>query len=210
MNWIHAGAHRAEAGYFDPALGWVSVRAEAASGGIHAAVMPGSAEAAQVLGGHMTGLSSHLAQQHGDTATVTLASAQDGAGRLGWGSQAGGGDRGTERHFAGAERNAADRIDRCAGASRAHGIRRNDHQFARSRKIRKHHFRDGLTGRAGDKQPRAVESGRKKCQHRQYWNQGMAGANPLTYAKPMSSAQGNGAVRATELRFQPMIFLRCW
>jgi len=101
MNWIHAGAHRAEAGYLDPALGWVSVRAEAVGGGIHAAVMPGSPEAAQVLGGHMTGLSSHLAQLHGDTATVTLASAQDGRGGLGWSSQAGGGDRGTERHFAG-------------------------------------------------------------------------------------------------------------
>jgi hypothetical protein len=101
MTWIHAGAHRAEAGYLDPALGWVSVRAEAASGEIHAAVMSGSAEAAQVLGGHMTGLSSHLAQQHLDTATVTLASAQDGRDGWGWGSQAGGGDRGTERHSAG-------------------------------------------------------------------------------------------------------------
>lgn len=101
MSWIHAGAHRAEAGYLDPALGWVSVRAEAVSGGIHAAVVPGSPEAAQVLGGHMTGLSSHLAQQHGDTTTVTLASAQDGRDGLGWGSQAGGGDRGTERHSAG-------------------------------------------------------------------------------------------------------------
>ena len=101
MHWIHAGAHRAEAGYLDPALGWVSVRAEAVNGGIHAAVMPGSPEAAHVLGGHMTGLSSHLAQQHGNTATVTLDSTPDGRDGLGWGSQAGGGDRGGERHPAG-------------------------------------------------------------------------------------------------------------
>ncbi len=100
-HWIHAGAHRAEAGYLDPALGWVSVRAEAVNGGIHAAVMPGSPEAAHVLGGHMTGLSSHLAQQHGNTATVTLDSAPDGRDGLGSGSQAGGGDRGGERQPAG-------------------------------------------------------------------------------------------------------------
>jgi hypothetical protein len=101
MNWIHAGAHRAEAGYLDPALGWVSVRAGAVGGGIHAAVVPGSPEAAQVLGGHMTGLSSHLAQQHGNTATVTLAPAQEVWDSQGWSSQTAGGDRGAERQSAG-------------------------------------------------------------------------------------------------------------
>jgi hypothetical protein len=101
MSWIHTSAHRAEAGYLDPALGWVSVRAGAVGGGIHAAVVPGSLEAAHILGGHMTGLSSHLAQQHGNAATVTLAPAQEVWGSLGWSSQTAGGDRGAERQSAG-------------------------------------------------------------------------------------------------------------
>ena len=45
-GWIHAGGHTAEAGFEDPALGWVGVRADLSGGNVHAALMPGSAEAA--------------------------------------------------------------------------------------------------------------------------------------------------------------------
>ncbi len=71
-TWIHAGTHRAEAGYLDPALGWVGVRADAAGNGVHAALVPGSGEAAQVLGSHLAGLNTYLLEHHGQSATVTL------------------------------------------------------------------------------------------------------------------------------------------
>jgi len=71
--WIHAEAHRAEAGFQDPALGWVGVRADMSGGGIHAALVPGSAEAAQALGGHIAGLNSYLAEQRTHVETLTLA-----------------------------------------------------------------------------------------------------------------------------------------
>ena len=73
-SWIHAGAHRAEAGYLDPSLGWVGVRAQAGGGGVHATVLPGSAEAAQALSGHLSGLNTYLAEHHGEAATVTMES----------------------------------------------------------------------------------------------------------------------------------------
>ena len=59
--WVHAGAQRAEAGFNDPSLGWVGVRASLAGGAVHAAVLPGSAEAAQALSGQIAGLNAHLA-----------------------------------------------------------------------------------------------------------------------------------------------------
>lgn len=71
-NWIHAGGRQAEAGFQDPALGWVGVRADLSGGGVHAAVVPASAEAAQVLGTHLPGLGNYLAEQHA-SATVTMA-----------------------------------------------------------------------------------------------------------------------------------------
>jgi hypothetical protein len=39
-SWIHAGTRRAEAGYQDPALGWIGVRAEVNGGGVHATLLP--------------------------------------------------------------------------------------------------------------------------------------------------------------------------
>ena len=78
IHWVHVGAHHAEAGYLDPALGWVGVRAESSGGGVHAAVLPGSPEAAQVLGSHLGGLNAFLAQEHGPHATATMATPQDG------------------------------------------------------------------------------------------------------------------------------------
>ncbi len=71
--WIHAGARQAEAGFQDPALGWVGVRADMAGAGIHAALVPGSADAAEALGGHLAGLNSYLAEQRMPVETLTLA-----------------------------------------------------------------------------------------------------------------------------------------
>ena len=71
-TWIHTGAHRAEAGFQDPALGWVGVRADMGTDGIHASLVPGSANAAEVLGGQLAGLNAHLAAQHTPVETVTL------------------------------------------------------------------------------------------------------------------------------------------
>lgn len=78
IHWVQAGAHHAEAGYLDPVLGWVGVRAESIGGGVHAAVLPGSPEAAQVLGSHLGGLNAFLAHEHGPDATATMAAPQDG------------------------------------------------------------------------------------------------------------------------------------
>jgi len=72
-SWIHAGGRRAEAGFQDPDLGWVGVRAEMAAGGIHAALVPDSAAAAQALGGHLAGLNAYLSEQHTPVETLTLA-----------------------------------------------------------------------------------------------------------------------------------------
>jgi hypothetical protein len=70
--WIHAGAQRAEAGYQDPTLGWVGVRADLSGGGVHAQLLPGSADAAQALGGHLAGLDAYLAEHHTPVETLTL------------------------------------------------------------------------------------------------------------------------------------------
>ena len=71
--WIHAGGQRVEAGFEDPALGWVGVRADLNGGSVHAAVVPGSSEAAQALSGHLAGLNTYLAEQHSPVATLTMA-----------------------------------------------------------------------------------------------------------------------------------------
>ena len=78
--WLHAGAQRAEAGYQDPALGWVSVRAGVADGAIHAAIVPGSADAATALGSHLGSLNSYLAERDIHSTTVTVASPEPHSG----------------------------------------------------------------------------------------------------------------------------------
>jgi len=72
--WTYAGSQHAEAGFHDPALGWVSVRADLNGDGIHATLVPSSAEAAQALNGHLTGLSTHLVEQQSPVASLTMAS----------------------------------------------------------------------------------------------------------------------------------------
>jgi len=81
-TWIHAGAQQAEAGFEDPALGWVGVRADMSGGGVHASLVPGSAEAAQTLGGHMAGLQEFLAEQHTPVETLTMATHESGTAAL--------------------------------------------------------------------------------------------------------------------------------
>jgi hypothetical protein len=76
-TWIHAGAHQAEAGFEDPALGWVSVRAGVNASGISAVVLPGSSEAVQALGAHMAGLHDYLAEHHTPVENLTMAPAQN-------------------------------------------------------------------------------------------------------------------------------------
>ncbi len=77
-RWIHADSHQAEAGFQDQSLGWVSVRAQAGAGGIHAAVMPSSDAAAEVLSGHLAGLNAHLASQYEHMNAVTLSNPATG------------------------------------------------------------------------------------------------------------------------------------
>jgi hypothetical protein len=83
--WVHAGAQRAEVGFQDPDLGWVGVRADLSGGGVHAALVPGSANAAVTLGGHLAGLNSYLAEQHTPVETLTLAAPENREAGLGAG-----------------------------------------------------------------------------------------------------------------------------
>ncbi len=76
-TWIHAGGQHAEAGFRDPALGWVGVRADLGAGGIHATLVPNSADAAQALNGHLAGLSAHLTEQQASLASLSMASPSD-------------------------------------------------------------------------------------------------------------------------------------
>ena len=103
-GWIHAGAQTAEAGFQDPALGWVGVRADRSGGNVHAALLPGSAEAAQTLSGHLAGLSAYLVEQRTPVATLTLAGASGDKGETGVGQSM---QQGTGQNLGqGAERNA--------------------------------------------------------------------------------------------------------
>jgi hypothetical protein len=78
--WIHAGTQRAEAGFQDPALGWVGIRANASGGGVHAELVPGSADAAQTLGSHLAGLNAYLAEHRTPVETLTLTAPESGLG----------------------------------------------------------------------------------------------------------------------------------
>ena len=97
-TWVHAGGERAEAGYQDPTLGWVSVRADATGGGVRAELVAGSTDAAHALGSHMAGLNAYLAEHHTPVDSLTLtssgggwpgSSSDTGAGRHGAGQQSG-------------------------------------------------------------------------------------------------------------------------
>jgi hypothetical protein len=85
-SWTHAGGQHAEAGFQDPTLGWVGVRADLSTGGVHATLLPSSADAAQTLSGHLAGLSTHLVEQNASVASLSMASpgvsgAESGSGQ---------------------------------------------------------------------------------------------------------------------------------
>jgi hypothetical protein len=88
-TWIHAGTQRAEAGYQDPALGWVGVRADLSGGGVHAQLVPGSADAALALGSHLEGLNAYLAEHHTPVETLTLTAPEGGWPGMGSGQGTG-------------------------------------------------------------------------------------------------------------------------
>jgi hypothetical protein len=78
--WIHTSAQQAEAGYEDPDLGWVGVRADASGSGIHAQLVAGSTDAAQALSGQMAGLNAFLTEHHTPVETLTLTTSGGGTG----------------------------------------------------------------------------------------------------------------------------------
>jgi len=111
-TWIHASAQRVEAGYQDPALGWVGVRADSSGGVIHAQLVPRSADAAQALGGHLAGLNSYLAEHHTSVDTLAVASLESGWSGLDSGGQGAG--SGMQQ---GAGQQAAKNADTCLASS---------------------------------------------------------------------------------------------
>ncbi len=78
-GWIHARSQSAEAGFEDPVLGWVGVRADLTAGGVHAALVPSTDQASQMLTGHMAGLNAHLAAEHIRVASLNMAAATGNA-----------------------------------------------------------------------------------------------------------------------------------
>lgn len=72
QQWTHVGPHFAEAGFHDDVLGWVSVRAARDSSGVHAVLVPPSAEAERTLSGHMNGLNTYLGNTQIPVSAVTL------------------------------------------------------------------------------------------------------------------------------------------
>jgi hypothetical protein len=87
-TWTHASAHSLEAGFEDPALGWIGVRAGLGAGSIHAALVPGTAEAAQTLGSQISGLHAYLTEQRTPVSSLTLAMPDFGASFAGGNSGA--------------------------------------------------------------------------------------------------------------------------
>jgi hypothetical protein len=72
--WAHTGSHQAEAGYQDPTLGWISVRADASGGGIHATLVSESSDAAQTLSSHLSELNAYLTEQRTPVESLTVSS----------------------------------------------------------------------------------------------------------------------------------------
>ncbi len=82
-TWTRSGAHSVEAGFEDPGLGWVGVRADLAAGQVHAALVPSSADAAQALGSQMSGLHAYLNDQRTPLSSLTLAAPTSSAASSG-------------------------------------------------------------------------------------------------------------------------------
>lgn len=72
--WTHAGTTKVEAGFQDPSLGWVGVRAATDPSGVHAAILPSSPDASRMLSGSMADLGAYLTEQHHSVQSLTMAS----------------------------------------------------------------------------------------------------------------------------------------
>lgn len=81
MTWKSAGMNRAEAGFRDPSLGWVTVRAQADAGGVHATLVPATADAGQILGGHLASLNAYMADRLPHLGSVTLSTPDNTTGQ---------------------------------------------------------------------------------------------------------------------------------
>jgi hypothetical protein len=77
QQWAHARAHFAEAGFQDPSLGWISVRATRDPAGLHALVVSPSPEAERTLSAHLSGLNAYLANNQIGVSAVGLSSCKD-------------------------------------------------------------------------------------------------------------------------------------
>jgi hypothetical protein len=106
-TWTHAGGQHAEAGFRDPALGWVGVRADLSASGIQATLVPNSAEAAQALNGHLAGLSTHLSEQQAPVVSVSMASPGDNGIESGMGQHTQHGAEGSPQGSASEESQAS-------------------------------------------------------------------------------------------------------
>jgi hypothetical protein len=77
QQWIHSGLRFAEAGFQDPSLGWVSVRAERDGTGMHAVLVAPSHDAGRTLSAHLSGLNAHLADHQIQVSPVTMSATRD-------------------------------------------------------------------------------------------------------------------------------------
>jgi hypothetical protein len=100
LRWVHASPQRAEAGFQDPSLGWISVRAQSDKSGLHASIVPSTPDAAQVLNSHLGALNADLAKVQTNLHALTMSAPElaFGGNDLGGGMQ--GGRDGNTRHEA--------------------------------------------------------------------------------------------------------------
>ncbi len=95
---MHAERGSVEAGFDDPALGWIGVRAVLGHSGIHATVAPDSVSAEESVRAHLADLSVYLTEHHTPVETLTVAAptvhsstqwSGDAHGQRGGGQEAG-------------------------------------------------------------------------------------------------------------------------
>lgn len=77
----HGARIQAEAGFQDPSLGWIGVRAETHGGALHATVLSPSTEAAQALSVHSAGLNAYLADRNTSIDSLAFVSTGDPSGQ---------------------------------------------------------------------------------------------------------------------------------
>jgi hypothetical protein len=113
-TWIRTGTHEAEAGYQDPEIGWVTVRAHAEPSGVHASLVAGSIDAAQSLSGHLGGLNAYLADHHASVQHVSIA-----APEILWGEQSPGQsmDHGTAQGRSQEQQSTGGEVEPTAGSA---------------------------------------------------------------------------------------------